>query len=98
MVAESMFVAASVAGGSRLYERVMAQYGAVLDGILDGEEGVRVFARQSGHSLSPGLQVADAAAGRQAGAVPVQGWGRFEGGASGSHPGAEGGWGDASGA
>ena len=82
MVAQSAFEAAAVGGGSRIWDRDMEQYAAVMHDMLEDEPHARVFIRQTGHSLSPGLQVADEAAteGAAGSGQPARAWGRFEGG------------------
>ena len=55
-------MAAASGVGSRIWDRDMEQFAAVLAEEVGEEKGDRVFLRQTAHSLSRGMQAADVAA------------------------------------
>ena len=56
-----------------MWSREMSHFAPVLARLLQGDPGLRAYVRQTGHSLSPGMQVADAA-GRRGERREVRGW------------------------
>ena len=78
--AAGMFMAAASGVGSRIWDRDMEQFAAVLAEEVGEEKGDRVFLRQTAHSLSRGMQAADVAAGKVNKATRARQWGKFEGG------------------
>eukprot|EP00666_Eupelagonemidae_sp_cell4sb_P009891 gene9891-4226_t len=78
-VAEKLFTAVSEGGGSRMWGRDMSQFAPALDRLLLRNPGTRAYIRQPGHSLPPGLQMADRAA-RRGKRERVPGWLRRYGG------------------
>ena len=58
----------------------MEQFAAVMFEDIGQERGDRVFVRQTAHSLSAGMQAADAAAAKWGKAKKARQWGRCEGG------------------
>ena len=72
-VAEAVFRAAAQGRGSGMWNRDMSHYAPVMEGLMKGVQGARAFIRQSGHSLPPGIQAADAA-GRRGNREKLAAW------------------------
>ncbi len=72
-VCEALFRAVSTGKASSMCGRDMSPYSPVLQRIMGDDQGFRAFIRQTGHSLSPGVQIADAA-GRGGKREIARGW------------------------
>ena len=77
--AESLFRAVATGKGSYMWGRHMSLYSGVLARLMKGTQGSRAYVRQTGHSLSAGVQAADAA-GRTRDRPSIKGWESGRGG------------------
>ncbi len=77
--AESLFRAVATGKGSYMWGRHMSLYSETLARMMRGTQGLRVYVRQTGHSLSAGVQAADAA-GRTGVRPSIIGWESGRGG------------------